>query len=717
MKKYAVWVALGLYSLMSILMYPHFWRQLWSDDSVSNAVHGEVVAASWGMEQLYQNILDGKNPFDYRLGQLYPFGNSLLSTDSGNGFFFLFTRPWLSINQSLSLIVIMSVIISCLGMYLLLTALGVRRGIAFWLGAAFGFTTILQPRMGHLTYMSIYVFPLFFYAVIKSKPIMTALFLILSLYLNLYYFVILIMMSVWMLIHYLWTRRGQIASELYQYRRKILVFGVSCFTLLLPWLVVFGKVRRFEGLPQTEGWGGAIDFSADLLGIFIPSTYSRFLYGTAEQIGAKLPFAWGIFEQHIYPGIIILLGLLLIAWQWKKLARQLKLQLLPWILGAIGFWILTLGPFLHILGKWRINLDGVPFVIPMPYALFHYLPFMENIRSPGRLAIGMVFFAYVAIGLLIEKSKWRYWGVIGLLSLIFVLDHPFKYTPAVSRHIPTRIYQTIESDREFFSIYEMPSAVRDGFKYFGNLASLDFIPGQLIHDKPIIAGYFGRVPDFKREYIASNPFFGYMGRLMDPGVENNGAIDRTELSKWRSLDLIQSQKAIDFVGLKYVILQNDAIYSASAAAALAQLDFQQVMTENNFSLWQRKLINKEFINVMVGQSGDDMYLGVGWRGRDNNFRYMGKTGSIMFRLNQSRPMKLLVTGAAYHKPQRAKVYLNQKLVGEIDLGIETEKHVLDIGSVPSGLVTVHIIFPRAYLLDETMLSAKIMIVALEELND
>ena len=76
MKKYAVWLALGIYGLMSILMYPHFWRQLWSDDSVSNAVHGEVVAASWGMEQLYQNILAGKNPFDYRLGQLYPFCNS-----------------------------------------------------------------------------------------------------------------------------------------------------------------------------------------------------------------------------------------------------------------------------------------------------------------------------------------------------------------------------------------------------------------------------------------------------------------------------------------------------------------------------------------------------------------------------------------------------------------------------------------------------------------
>jgi hypothetical protein len=418
--------------------------------------------------------------------------------------------------------------------------------------------------MGHLTYMSIYVFPWFFYTVLRAKPVMAAVFLVLSLYHNLYYFVILGLMSGWMMVYQVWTKKDQTLTKIWQYRSKIMIFGASCAVFLSPWIAMLLQAKKFEGLPQTVGWGGAIDFSADLFGILIPSAYSRYLWTMTDAIGRKLPFAWGIFEQHIYPGIIILVGVALIFWEWHKLRAKEHDELKPWVMGMIGFWVLTLGPFLHVLGKWKVNLEGIPFVIPLPFTIFHYLPFMDNIRSPGRLAIGMIFFAYVTIGLWLSKRQGRYWIVIVLLSLVFLLDHPFKYAPAVAREIPTAIYQTIGSDLQFFSVYEMPSGVRDGFKYFGNLESLDFINGQLIHRKPVLAGYFGRVNDFKREYFASNPFFGYMGRLMDAGVEHNGAIDRTELPKWQEMDIEGSQHALDLLATKYVILKNEEFYSASA---------------------------------------------------------------------------------------------------------------------------------------------------------
>lgn len=722
MKKYLTFFVVFGYILLSGVMHPHLWQQLWNDESLQDAVYGEVTAASWGMEQLYQNIKTGQNPFAYRDGQLYPFGNSLLSTDSGNGFFFLLLRPWLSIHQSLSIIVVASVVMACLGMYLLLTQLGVKRGIAFVLGAAFGFTTVLQPRMGHLTYMSIYVFPWFFYAVFRIKPILAGVILALALYHNLYYFVMLMIMSGWLLGYRMWTERQSWWKKFLIYRQKLGIFLGSCVLLLSPWIIMFGKVQKFEGLPKTVGWGGAIDFSADLFGVFVPSVYSRFLGGLTERVGAKMAFAWGIFEQHIYPGLIIIFGIALLMWQWRKLQPKIQNEIKPWLSGVILFWILTLGPFLHVFGKWRLNLEGIFFVIPLPFALLHYLPFMSNIRSPGRLAIGLVFFSYVAIGLWLSKRKWLknkycYVGLIGLLSLIFVLDHPFIYTPAKARKLPSTLYETIKRDQEFFSVYEMPSAVRDGFKYFGNLESLDFINGQLIHRKPVLAGYFGRVNDFKREYFASNPFFGYMGRLMDVGVEHNGAIDRTELPKWQEVNIEGSRQALDLLATKYVVLKNEQFYSASASAALVKLDFHKISEDSGNSLWKRELSENECKEVLIGQAGDEMYLGIGWRGRDKDFRYMGKTGSVMFRLSQPRPMKLQVTGAAYGKPQTAQVYLNQRLIGEMNFGRETATHELNIGLVPAGLTTIHIIFPHAYPLDGIMLSAKIMRVSLEELND
>lgn len=730
MKKYLLAVIFLAYTMMSFLFYPHLWRQLVHDESKGNAVYGEVVAASWGMEQLYQNIREGKNPFEYRLGQLYPFGNSLLSTDSGNGFFFLALRPWLSIHQSFSLVVIFSVVMAATGMYLMLTKLGVQKALAFVLGAGFGFTTILQPRMGHLTYMSIYVFPWFIYSIIKNRPIWAGLFLALSLYHNLYYFVILVLIAGWLLVNYAWTHRGRLQEQARIYQKQIITFLIASLVFLSPWLTMLAKVARFEGLPTTTGWGGAVDFSADIFGVFIPSTYSKHLWTFNDYLGRKLPFVTAIFEEHIYPGIIFLAGIFVLGWQWKKLATTLKKQLTPWLIGTIGFWILTLGPFLHILGKWRVNLEGIPFVIPLPYVILHYLPFMDNIRSPGRLAIGMVFFGYTVVALFLAKNKLvknktKYSLLIGALAVIFLVDHQFIYAPGKPRELPMVIYETIKNDPGQFAVYEMPSAVRDGFKYFGNLESLDFVSGQLIHGKPIIAGYFGRVPDFKRDYLAHNPLFGYLGRVMDPGVEQNGAIDRTELDKWNQIDTILARQAAELVDLKYVILQDDAFYSASASAALTELSYKNVMTDNNFSLWQTELEDLEMREVKVGQTGDDMSLGGGWRGRDKDFRWAGKTSSILFRLKDSGKYRLVVEGASYHTEQEARVYINQKYVGKLAFDQEVKLRTLELrDTLLHGLVTIHLIFPQAFQpikvepgnLDESELSAKISYVSLEAIE-
>lgn len=730
MKKYFfAFIILG-YTLISFLLYPHLWKQLVHDESKENAVYGEVVAAGWGMEQLYQNIREGKNPFEYRLGQLYPFGNSLLSTDSGNGFFFLALRPWFSIHQSFSLVVIFSVVMGAFGMYLMLVKLGVQKALAFILGAGFGFTTILQPRMGHLTYMSIYVFPWFIYSVIKMRLIWTALFLALSLYHNLYYFVILVLIAGWLLVHHAWTNRGRIKEEVWKYRKQIVTFVVATLVFLSPWLTTFVKIARFEGLPTTSGWGGAIEFSADIFGVLIPSTYSKYLWTFNDYLGKRLPFVAAIFEEHIYPGMIILLGMTAIIWQWRRLQSKERDELAPWIMGALGFWILTLGPFLHILGKWKVNLDGIPFVIPLPFAFLHYLPFMDNIRSPGRLAIGMVFFGYAVIGVFLAKSKLtttktKYSLLIGVLTVIFLVDHPFNYAPAKPRELPIEIYETIKNDQGQFAVYEMPSAVRDGFKYFGNLESLDFVSGQLIHGKPMIAGYFGRVPDFKRDYLAHNPLFGYLGRIMDQGVEHNGAIDRTELEKWRVIDADLGRQAAELVDLKYVVLQDDAFYSASASTTLTKLSYEKIMADNNFSLWQTELLNLEIAEVRVGQVGDDMNLGVGWRGRDKDFRWAGKTSSILLRLKNEGKYRLVVEGATYYRDQDARVYINQRYVGKLAFDQTVKRRVLSLkDSLSSGLITIHLIFPDAYQpikvepgnRDESQLSARISYVGLEALE-
>ena len=525
----------------------------------------------------------------------------------------------------------------------------------------------------------------------------------------------------------LMKRQARLIAEIRRVWGRALGWIGLTSLLMSPWLVELWKTQVFDGLPRGIGWGGAIDFSSDLLGIFVPGIYSLTWGKVVEYVGLRVPFVWGIFEQFIYPGSIILTGIASYLLARKKINQALRRVLAPWLFLTLSFWVLTLGPFLHVGGKWFVSLEGIKVVIPLPFVLLHYLPLMDNIRSPGRLAVGMVFGAYLVVGLwlshLARSKKVLYAIILGLIVGFFV-DHPFRYKPADSVMVPREIYQTIANDQARFSTYEMPSVIRDGFTYFGDLSSLMFIEGQLAHEKPMLAGYFGRVPSYKREYFQNNPFLGYFGRLMDEGKENNGALDRTELKNWQEIDQVAAEATADLLEIKYVVLKSDQFYSATAAATLAGLHYQKIQTENVYSLWERTPGNKEMTEVRIGVKGDEMFLGLGWRGRDKGFRWGGKTVSTIFKIIDSGNYRLTIRAAAYYKPQKAKIYVNKTLAGEVELTTELSTQTISL-LIPlhAGVNTVHIILPNAYQpiqvepgnMDESYLAAKYEWLKLERL--
>lgn len=718
---FTYFIVILFFVLLNSFFYKNFWSQLWNDSSINEARFGEVLATEWAMEQVYQNTDQGKNPFTSNYQMLYPFGVNFSSTDSGNGILFGPFRKTLSLHQTASLFVILSILLTNLGMFALLQILGVEFFLSLVISLAFGYTTFLQNRMGHFTYFSIYVFPWFFASFFKllkvskttHKVILSmicALILALALFTNLYYFVML-GFSIVLLLLYLLVRERQL---FFHHLKKLwpfaILFFITFMAAILPWAKSLINSYRFDGLPKTQGWGGAIQYSSDIFGYFIPSPYSRFLSGFSEQIGSRFSFAYGIFENFSYPGIIILFGFSYILYLFlsKKISVKEKKKYNPLIFVSVVFFVLTLGPFLHVLGRWYVSVENIKIVFPMPFVFFHYLPFMANIRSPGRLIIASIFFSYVVLGLIFQKllshsSSKKKVIFLAALFLIFILDHSFIYSPPKPIFVAHKTYQTIQNDdSEFFTVYQMPSVIRDGFKYLGDLSSLDFIAGQLRHQKPFLGGYFGRISEYKMEYYRDNPFLGYMGRLMDEDVTLNGFIDQASLTDWQKIDSSFAQEAVDFLDLKYVVLDTEKPYAASASAVLSQLGFEPLQNEEHIQLLKRELTDNEYLDTKLNTANDRIYLGLGWWGRDDGFRWARKTSSVMFKVQQPRDLLLEINGDTYFQNQTALLYINQSKIGEISLTTENNTYTTLIPQkyFQQGINMLHIIFTQEFVPSE-----------------
>ncbi len=116
---------------------------------------------------------------------------------------------------------------------------------------------------------------------------------------------------------------------------------------------------------MAQGSGFAESFSADLLGFVLPTMHHPLLGGLVKSAGI-VNFDKG---QHIYLGI----GLLLLAGIGAVGGlRQRRPGLGFWLLAAVFFAWLTLGPTVHV--------GGVDTGLPGPFALLQALPFFKGNR-------------------------------------------------------------------------------------------------------------------------------------------------------------------------------------------------------------------------------------------------------------------------------------------------------------------------------------------------
>jgi len=291
-----------------------------------------------------------------------------------------------------------------------------------------------------------------------------------------------------------------------------LVFGMFCVGVLAIFIVP-ALLQILQGdyrlAPATARH--VVASSADLITYFIPDTtlaswkgwqWSQTAAHWAQGVYDSLN--GNILEKSVYAGWTSIIAFA-IALVWKPLRRSYW----PWVVLAGSFFILSLGPTLHVKGT--AYLENL-----MPYRLVSALPLFDIMRSPSRFAIFITLGGGLVVAGICRQLKqalnYRAYNLVALGLALFVL---FEFLPAPAYFTPHHYYRSpyyhrLQIDPGRYSILNIPV---DFSETTGR--SDIYIYAQTIHAKPIIGGYVSREPHYALETLDTYPILKQMVR--EPG--------------------------------------------------------------------------------------------------------------------------------------------------------------------------------------------------------
>jgi hypothetical protein len=346
-------------------------------------------------------------------------------------------------------------------------------------------------------------------------PFLAALFLLLQAYAELTYATFLVLFTALWFVWYCAARWHDIQLALPRFTLNLLLIGCIFAIGLVPVLANMVPDMLAEGDIFVEGGGFADVFSADLLGFFVPTMHHPFLGSLVQHFD----FDHNV-GQHLYVGYSVL-ALTLVAvigwWQGRYDAGTGRRRHVIgfWLLSALAFWLLTLGPSLRI--------NGHDTGLPLPFALVARLPFFEGNRYPSRYSVLLVLSLAVLVAFGMHQllgravsGRWRTTAkkpgpslLVGwlMLSAIMQLEHTSAPLPLSEMRIPP-VYDTIADEMPGdFTLLDLPVAWRNGFRVTGTQHPIIMFEQyyQTTHGKRILAGNTSRNPPLKFQYFTEAP--------------------------------------------------------------------------------------------------------------------------------------------------------------------------------------------------------------------
>jgi hypothetical protein len=275
------------------------------------------------------------------------------------------------------------------------------------------------------------------------------------------------------------------AKQLLERLKRWFLFALLTCVFMSPCILPMARdYASFQD--QTDQFEASAWNSADLLGFFIPDNATQPLIKRVGSgyIAREIDRMYATFYGNPCEKTVFL-GYSVLAMTVISLSVVRSTAMRRWFLIAIIFFVLCLGPVLHIAGRSVLS--------PMPYALFFRLPLLKFGRSPSRLAIFLMLALAIIVGCgcaaLERRWKWFKWVTILIGTLIFVefLIIPLRLDSRAAS-IPAYYDLLAEEDQEV-AILDIPIDL-----YGAQGPAAQYMLYQTVHQKPIVGGYISRTP-------------------------------------------------------------------------------------------------------------------------------------------------------------------------------------------------------------------------------
>jgi len=499
-----------------------------------------------------------------------PFFTHLLYHPTGVGLLFHTLNPFngllaLPIQLAFGLfaaynaVVLVSFAVGGLGAYLLARQIlgpGRSRFAAFTAGAIFTFAPVhIAHLLGHMQVISLEWIPLFVLFLLRAVEggeqgaggrgqkltwrrnvgLATCFLILVALcdwYYVLYCLIFTTAVGAWLFCAALRQRRAGagLLRDLVALVAVWLIWGVALSPLLLP---MVREARQFRFMVPDPAQSRAL--SADLLAFVTPQGFHP-LWGAWAREQSKV-FTSSVSEFTVFAGFTVLVLAALGAWRFVRrrpssvVVRHLSVASSArfWLLALLVFFILALGPVLHIGGRTALLPGGSEIVLPYGW-LARTIPFMEITRSVSRYDI-MVMLALAVLAA---------WGVdwlarggrAGRLAAAAACAAIlFEFLPApypMSLPDTPAWYRTLAADARDGAVLNLPmNWDRPGYLLY-----------QTVHGKPLTAAYISR--EDPRTLVERAPALQHFRRL-GPDII--------------AFDLAgQGQQALDELGVRWVVL-------------------------------------------------------------------------------------------------------------------------------------------------------------------
>lgn len=441
---------------------------------------------------------------------------------------------------------------------------------------------------------------------------------------------VIVLLASWRELRSRWAALGRLA-----------VAGTIAAVIWSPVLVPIA--REFAGGDYAlTGWGESLKLSADLVGLVTPTELNPLFAGDAAA-GPDMRWQGALRAVEEGKGPFGDINTVFVGWVTPALAvlgawlgrRRLK----AWAWSAAIFGVLALGPLLQINGRFRFGLDGLlpeGVVFPLPFALLHYLPFINANRAPNRYSVLLM----LALAVLAGYGARRLLGMgprgaaaakgrrnilapvaACLLAGLIIMEHLAVPLPTTDATIPA-VYRRIAQEPGEFAIMQLPLGWRNSFGPLGSeQTQLQYY--QIAHGKPIIGGNISRAPGYKMAYFGRIPLFQAITGLeayQEPAAEVDAAARA------------QAGQLMAFYDVRYFVT-TPAIpgrypyqdtWERTEAYALDVLPLEEpaLWEEDGYRVYRVLQPNLPSpFRVDVGAAGAEPYLGQGWDVRTDETPY------------------------------------------------------------------------------------------------